>query len=140
ALGPPAYSADGKLLAVPSREVVLFFDAETGRRVRSVGGFPHFPFRVAFSPAGDLLAVADSRGFVTLVGAERGKPVHTLPGRKGNREAAPRLAFSSDGKLVAVGYADEEWIRVRDTRTGKVRAAQDFPGERAGGGIDDLAF
>ena len=52
----PAYSPDGKLLAVPSGSQVMIFDAETGQYRRTLVGHTGRVFGVAFSPDGQVLA------------------------------------------------------------------------------------
>ncbi len=58
--GFPAFSPDGKALAVPSGPDVLVFDAETGRPTRTLLGCGNRVFRVAFSPDGRTVAAAST--------------------------------------------------------------------------------
>jgi len=121
-LGVPALTAsvsrDGKTIATAAGNSVRFWDAETGVRLPS----PHFNgggssgTSVAFSPAGDLLAVARGAGFVTLWDCAARKDLfnfHTLPG-------ANAVHFSSDGKVLCIqGPGLELW----DTKSGRPLSA-----------------
>jgi WD40 repeat protein/serine/threonine protein kinase len=110
---PPsvAFSPDGKFFALGSvdREVLLW-DTEQRREVRRL---PGQGAKVAFSPAGKLLACATTEvmqpfpGDVALWNYETGEQVAFFPG------AGARVAFSPDGKRMAMGSSNNV-VRVID--------------------------
>jgi WD40 repeat protein len=109
-----AFSPDGKRIASAGSDgFVRIWDAATGREHRRLDGFQH-PVRIAYSPDGKLLAVKDfavkdfqGHTVIHLWDMTAGKRVHQLSGQKWEQLAEmPGLAFSSDGKLLAVGEGD----------------------------------
>ncbi|HEY3963352.1 MAG TPA: protein kinase, partial [Planctomycetaceae bacterium] len=109
-----ATSPDGRLLAGAARDgTVQVFDATDGQRVATVVP-PVAPTDLAFSPLGNLLAIAGSTPPVMLWNTERGESAVTLAGT-----AAP-IAFSGDGRLLA-GRAARQEIALWDAQTGELR-------------------
>src|SRR5262245_42609377 len=82
------------------------------RRLRHVG----FPWALAFSPDGKILASGGEDHALCLWDAASGKERRRLTG---HGHAACAVAFSPDGKRVASSSGNERTIRVWDTATGK---------------------
>jgi RNA polymerase sigma factor (sigma-70 family) len=130
---PPAFSADGRLLAIPlpnptpivgtpARDTVQLWDTATGRPVRTLCPAGRAPETLAFSPDGVLLATSGWRGKVQLWSVATGQLVHTLSGYEdGNRhwDTPCPLAFSPDGALLATGGKDNVVV-LWETISGKV--------------------
>jgi hypothetical protein len=112
------FSADGKLLAEasPNEESVKLWDVATGKDL------DRFPAKlkaaeVAFAPDGKTLAVATEDGFVHLIDVARGEEVRQLSPPKRHRTPFA-LAFSPDGRLLAVGFWPDNIIAVWCPRDG----------------------
>jgi WD40 repeat protein len=113
-----AYSPDGRLVAASGADqAVRVWDATTGREVHTLLGHKAIVTCVAFSPDGKLLASADLGQVVRLwdvrTGREetpRNEPIRLNgPSLTSNRSAwdrtrpwVPRIAFSTDGRRLAV--------------------------------------
>ncbi|QBS39975.1 TIR domain-containing protein [Nocardia sp. CS682] len=110
---------DGVVAAAYRDGVVRLWDAETGRERGTFVGAPGSVFRIAFNPAGDLLAVGDVRGLVALWDPVRCTLVRELPGHTGR---VYTLAFHPRLPLLASGDTDGG-LRLWDVETGQVRHA-----------------
>jgi RNA polymerase sigma factor (sigma-70 family) len=139
------YSPDGKLLAVAGRGGLTLWDAATGKPLRRPEGRADFVRTLAFAPDGKTLALAEGE-FPGGKGGSKEPPARpvrlvAVPSGKEVRRFAPdssgaaALAFSPDGKLLAVGDAGGR-ILLCDPESGSVR------GKCAGGGenVVCLAF
>ena len=137
----PTFSPDGKLLAGIDREgSLLLLDTATGKGSKQLEasqklshepGKPRLSRNIAFSPAGNLLALAngsDSRVFLWDLG--NGNLLRTLPGHQ--QPAA--VEFSPDGRRLAVG--DEGAIALWEVPAG--RKLQELHGQT--GEMQGLAF
>ncbi|HZD58285.1 MAG TPA: BTAD domain-containing putative transcriptional regulator [Anaerolineales bacterium] len=102
-----AFSPDGRRIATGSFDTTIkIWDAEIGKLLYTLRGHTNPIWRVKFSPGGDRLA---SSGFdsakvwdLGAAGAAQANPVlNTFPGDFG-----PGLAFSPDGKRLAVPTQD----------------------------------
>jgi WD40 repeat protein/serine/threonine protein kinase len=112
-----AYSPDGKLIAsagegnpywksqgpdsIKPGEVILW-DALTGERLRTLSGFQHLVWGIAFSPDGKRLATASLDGKVRVWDVAAGKELFSKDASGG----AYCVAFSPDGQLLAAGEGD----------------------------------
>ena len=120
--GAVAWGADGTIaLEVPSGEVELREPTDWAIRHR-VGPFAGSVDKLAFSPDGASLAVADGSGALTLVDVASGQgstvlnvasgPSATLDTESG---LAAGISFSGDGRLVAASWPEEDVVRVFDS-------------------------
>lgn len=106
-------ASEGKVAVVRDRQIELW-DAATAKRLK-VAPFKHAQIATAaFSPEGELLAIADHNALVlwrldkdTHERIELGRIVRSL-------------AFSPDGKLLAEGPSAGKHIQIRDIETRKV--------------------
>jgi WD40 repeat protein len=87
------YSPDGKWLATQTQEVIVLWDAITGKQGAQFRGR-----RSCFSPGSNLLAVHGEDWRLRLMDIATGKPFCEL-----GRSALNALTFSPDGKSLAVG-------------------------------------
>ena len=109
-----ATSPDGRLLAGAARDgTVQVFDATDGRRLETIIP-PVAPTELAFSPLGNLLAIAGSTPPVVLWNTDTAVAAATLA------DTAAPIAFSDDGKLLA-GRAARQEIALWDAQTGELR-------------------
>jgi WD40 repeat protein/serine/threonine protein kinase/formylglycine-generating enzyme required for sulfatase activity len=97
------FSPDGKLLAAPSGQDVLLFDAATGFPRRTLTGHGKNVLAVAFSKDGKHLASGDDLGEVRLWTVAGDRPPRLLKGHQGNVE---RVAFAPDSAVLATAGAD----------------------------------
>lgn len=107
----------GRQIVSSGEDNISLWDTDSGKLVRRAPlSFPSGFYRVALSPNGALLAVIpyDKKKTVLLIDATTGKTSQTLIGPTENMRA---LAFSADGKQLAVG--EESNVRLWDTATGK---------------------
>jgi WD40 repeat protein/HEAT repeat protein len=140
-------------VAVASGKEVVFYDPDTGTKLRSFAAAPEDVTHVAYSPNGETLAVAWSvppkQGKVLSPGITETKPVkdpnrvQLLDAATGKPKAEPHaqetsigdLVFSPDGKTLATtGWG--KTLTLLDATTGKVAATL----EGAEGGATRLAF
>jgi WD40 repeat protein len=134
----PAFSADGKVIArVGPDGTIRLHDIDTGKEKRSLGeaGKEEIVAGLTFAPGGKTLAALLGDGRIRLYDTANGKLLHTLadgPARPADAPVqviplrqydvsnsdAPPLAFSPDGKTLAVVPSDNA-VRLWDPATGK---------------------
>jgi hypothetical protein len=125
-----AYRPDEKVVAVGAYRSVVFVDAGNGEVVSKINHLPGEVTGLAFTPKGELLAVALSvparEGQIHLYSVTDtpapAKPARTL---HGHRDAILTISFSPDGKLLAsAGY--DRLIKLWDAATGReIRSLRD---------------
>jgi WD40 repeat protein len=116
-----AFSPDGRWLVTSTGEDFQFWDTATWkarhRVLRDRGG--DIPGYMAFSPKGDLIAVAHSLSVVKLLDPATGKEIATL--EPPNPLNLSWLRFSADGSTLAA--AAENFIYLWDLRRIRLRLA-----------------
>jgi WD40 repeat protein len=116
-----SWSKDGKVLAAASYDVgaASLWEVDTGRLLHRIAEAR----QVAWSPAGNTLAVAD-RPFVRLWDAAEKRDI----GARHFGDGVQALAWSPDGKTLAVGLQDKTarlWDVASDKETARL---EDHPG------------
>ena len=137
--GPVTYSRDGSLLAVVAAGHAVVLDASTGS-IRASGPAA-VPGRIAFSPHANVLAIETGPGGLELWDIATG---HTqtliagnIPGNPGSAPPITAVAFSPDGRHLAVALAggspNRPGLLLLDARSGRVIATRAVP-------ADDVTF
>ncbi len=129
------FSLQRKLLATGSRGgAVAVYDARSGRRIFHRDNAKAQVSKLAFSPNGELVAVARQGrpAAVEVWDVASGKKRQTL---KGHLDAVESLAFTADGLRLATGGRDLT-IRIWDLVSGQALLTLRGPG----GNVTDLAF
>jgi WD40 repeat protein len=108
-LSAVALSPDGKVLATGSKDgVIRLWDVATGKQLRSLTGPKQEIAALAFHPAGRLLASGTNPGPAILWDPATGlEKARVRVGPAGEVGAVWSLAFSPDGKTLAIGTHDE---------------------------------
>lgn len=108
------FSTDGKLVASPSpQKSILVWSAETGRIISELKGHTDSICSMEFAPNVKYLASADCEGLVNIW--DIADDYKLLSSRQMRTEAyffrgIQSLAFSSSGKLLAVGCNEEVYV------------------------------
>jgi WD40 repeat protein/serine/threonine protein kinase len=114
-----SFSGDGSLLAVGTfAGEVTVWDAASRQLVFRYSGPPELASRVAFAPAGNLLAFGDSSNHQTSVvlwDSHTQAEVNRLPLAGALRD----LAFSRDGRLFTADLSSSNNIVIWDVATGR---------------------
>ena len=112
-----AFSPDGKLLGSKKDEhEVELIEAATGKRLKSARILDAGVSveSLAFSPDGDILAMGDDSGSITLWDVNGAKEIASL---KGHAAPVYRVAYSPDGKTIASG-SDDKTVKLWNTSSG----------------------
>jgi WD40 repeat protein len=160
-------SRDGKLAASVADDMVCrLWDVEAGKLVHELRGheemtphhYPSMLYACAFSPDGKQLASADKVGHVVVWDTATGKSTTTLEApvmytwdptqRRHSIGGIRSLAFSPDGKLLAVGGMGkvgnidhlEGKIRVEVFDWQKGERTHEFNGDKFNGLVERLEF
>jgi WD40 repeat protein/tRNA A-37 threonylcarbamoyl transferase component Bud32 len=117
-----AYSPDGRYVAVAlHQQVVVLWEAETGREVQVFRGHTSLVKNVAFSPDGSLLAsgagdlVRSEPGEVRVWDVASGREVFHL---RGHTDPIYGVSFSADGRRL-VSASQDHTVKVWDLDTGQ---------------------
>ncbi len=106
-----AFSPDGRWLASGGGGRVQVYEAHTGKRAHAFEGHP--AMSVEFSPDSSILAAGGLDSRVKLWDVALDKEICTLEGvpmGPHDRHSAECLAFSPDGRMLAVGYGSRHWF------------------------------
>lgn len=126
-------SLDGKRLAIGTEKSAILWDLSTGKRQWRIR-FPQItlqdiknnrppeylcPQDMAFAPDGRAVAMSFRDGATRLFNASNGRELYRLFDPEAQGAHIDRLAFSPDGKLLAVGLIRENMLRLWDMATGE---------------------
>jgi RNA polymerase sigma factor (sigma-70 family) len=114
-----ALSPDGKLLVTRAGDDrVRLWEAASGKELHALGGAPASPglWGFAFAPDGRTVVTAGADGWLRFWDPATGRQQHQA---EGNPHGVRCVAFSGDGKLLAVGGEDNA-VDLWDT-TGRKR-------------------
>jgi WD40 repeat protein len=113
--------------------LVIQWDAATGKRVRQFRGHTAGVQSVAFSPDGEQIVTGSTDRTLRLWEVATGKELMQFAG---HTDVVLPIAFSPDGKLVA-SESHDLTVRVWDVATGK--EVHKLPGHKSGG-TSNVAF
>jgi RNA polymerase sigma factor (sigma-70 family) len=128
---PLALSPDGKTLAGQTDGKLLFWATDTGKQVQTLDVGKADIQTLDFAPDGRTLASMTGQGLVVLWDWRAGRQ-RQLPGEVLERQgldSTAHMAFSPDGRLVAVGIWWMKPLRIHETATG--REVRRFDGQAA---------
>jgi WD40 repeat protein len=118
---------DGKTLVSLGRDdTVRWWDWRTGKEERAIAWHTMLPGAVAFSRAGDLIAVGSPQGSIRLLSTASGQELGRLHDGLG---ATRSVAFSPDGKLLAASDGSKAQIWDVAARKLSRRLAEDAGGQ-----------
>lgn len=111
-----SFNHDGTVLAAAYQEEITLWDVNTGYSIQTIGE-NFFPFSVAFSPDGTVLAGGSVLGVINLWNVKNGKILEVLKGHSG---MVWSVAFSPDGKILASGGGSDKTARLWKVKNGKL--------------------
>ena len=126
-----AFSSDGKTLAIANANEILLWDAETGQQHTRLAGHAGSVKAMAFMSDGKQLVSVSQDGTLRIWDILMGQHKSFDVGLN----EYPNVAFSSDGKTLAVAHKYIRRIELWDTDTGQFLRAF-----RTAGSVDTLAF
>jgi WD40 repeat protein len=111
ALSSANFSPDGSRLAVGKFGCIRIFDVRTGKQIGDDIGMASFPYSIAFTPDGKRVVANMRNSESGMFDVETTKKLFWFMAGKGaglkeDRDAAPVMAMSSDGKCIAGGWAE----------------------------------
>jgi WD40 repeat protein len=130
-----AFDSKGEVLAIADYGDILQWDLATASQVGELStleGLQALITDLAISPAGSVLAVADSRGIATLWGGSAAEPVQEFR----HADEINALCFSPDGSWLATGSRDET-VRLWDCRAGTELLSISHDGQVRGLAVSD---
>jgi WD40 repeat protein len=128
------WTPDGRVLAIGTNQPAVYLaNLETGRQSSTLRPVPGPAFRTEWSPRGDLLAVAGfGRGGAVAVFRDAASKVLLPPGKSTERHVRTfdpadgghwnDIAWSPDGRLLALADGTSGTLTVRDAERGTVEA------------------
>jgi WD40 repeat protein len=130
-----AFSSDGKLFAVGSKQQVAIFNTETGKRVKTLGQHNGNISSLAISPDGRILvSVSGEDWTIKIWDLENGSLIKEL-----GEDIGPvtTVAFSPDGKIFVTGaIGTDRTIKFWDSKSFKLLNTS----EQQPGFINSLVF
>ena len=116
----PAFSPDGKLVAMPIDNAIALFEVATGRRLHHDASTPvEYSVSAGWSPAGDRIVTGHGDGFVRVWDSATGKLMWRkllapVISRGGSNAQPAFVSFSRDGELVVVAGSRDEPVKRDD--------------------------
>jgi WD40 repeat protein len=124
-LNPPQVSPDGRFLVVGTEDkedVVSIWDLANGKRVHRIPCAERF-WSLQFSPDSGRVAIVDRSGQTQVWDVTTGKKLREVLQREADKtnmmDNVPCLAFSPDGKILAIGGAVTPFIELWDLGSGQ---------------------
>jgi len=108
----PVFSSSGEMLAAVSGTDVKLWKVDSGKKLRTIGEFNGDPTAIAFSPDGELIAVAAVKGKmpggkseIRVVEVSTGRLVNKL---NGLNDSVACLQFAEQGPILLIGTLQYE--------------------------------
>jgi WD40 repeat protein len=117
-LGELVYSPDGRILVGISYGKLVAWRTQPILGATEVPKLPDWVCSLAFSPDGSILACGMIGFQVILLDTATWRSLRTIVTR---RDSITSIAFSSDGKSMALAGSYENDIEIRDTATGALK-------------------
>jgi len=115
----PVFSSNGEMLAAVSGTDVKLWKVDSGKKLRTIGEFNGDPSAIAFSPDGQLIAVAAVKGKmpggkseIRVVEVSTGRLVNKL---NGLNDSVACLQFAEQGPILLIGTLQYEPQRAMGT-------------------------